>query len=154
MFYNKISKFNDVKRALLLDFKTGNKTQSKIKRLNSIESAYLGHITKAISRIETLMSEPDVEMVIYLQDQLDNLVTKLKTVLDTLVELSDSPEVVFVYNELHFEQKERIVNFKRQISRYISGNSLESASQTQFPLTKPANYHDELQTFLNSRKCY
>ena len=154
MFYNKISKFNDVKRALLLDFETGNKIQTKIKRLNSIESAYLRHITKAISRIETLMSEPHVEMVRSWQDQLDNSVTKLKAVLDTLVELSDSPEVVFVYNELHFEQKERIVNFKCQISRYISGNSLVSASQTQFPLTKPANYHDELQKFLNSRKCY
>ena len=53
------------------------------------------------------MSEPkNAEMVICLQDQLDNLVTKLKTVLDTLVELSDSPEEVFVYNELHFKQKE------------------------------------------------
>ena len=44
------------------------------------------------------MSEPDnVEMVIRLQDQLNNLVTKLKTILDTSVELSHSPEEVFVY---------------------------------------------------------
>ena len=71
------------------------------------------------------MSEPkNAEMVICLQDQLDNLVTKLKTVLDTLVELSDSPEEVFIYNELHFKQKELVVNFKHQISTYISENSL------------------------------
>ena len=39
------------------------------------------------------MSEANnIEMAIYLQDQPGNLVTKLKTVLDTLVELSDSPE--------------------------------------------------------------
>ena len=57
------------------------------------KTAYLGHITKTISRISTLMSEPNnVEMVICLQNQLDNLVANLKTVLDTLVELSDSPE--------------------------------------------------------------
>ena len=57
------------------------------------KSAYLVHITKTISRISTLMSEPNnVEMVICLQNQLDNLVANLKTVLDTLVELSDSPE--------------------------------------------------------------
>ena len=87
------------------------------------------------------MPEPDnVEMLICLQDQLVNLVTKLKTVLDTLVELSDSLEEVFIYNKLHFEQKERVVNFKRQISTYISGNSLESASETQFSFPKPVNY--------------
>ena len=146
----KISEFNDVKRALSLDFETGNRTKSKIKRLKCSKSAYLGHITKTISRINTLMSEPDnVETVICLQDQLDNLVAKLKTVLDTLVELSDSSEEVFVYDELHFEQKERIVNFKRQISTYSSENSLEFPSETQFPLTKPVNYHDELKTFSN-----
>ena len=39
------------------------------------------------------MSELDnVEMVICLRDQLGNLVAKLKTVLDTLVELPDSPK--------------------------------------------------------------
>ena len=71
------------------------------------KSAYLGHIAKTVSRINTSVSEPDnVEMVIFLQDQLDNLVTKLKTVLDTLVELSDSPKEVSVHDELHFEQKE------------------------------------------------
>ena len=92
-----MNEFNDVKRVLLLDFETGNRTQSKIKRLKGSKSAYLGHITKTISRINTLMSEPDsVELVIGLQDPLDNLVTKFKTVLDTLVELSDSPEEVFV----------------------------------------------------------
>ena len=151
----KISEFNDVKRALSLDFETGKRTKSKIKRLKGSKSAYLGHITKTISIINTLMSEPDnVETVICLQDQLDNLVAKLKTVLDTLVELSDSSEEVFVYDELHFEQKERIVNFKRQISTYISENSLEFPSETQFPLTKPVNYHDELKNFFKSRKCY
>ena len=59
--------------------------------------------------------------------------------------MSDPPEEVFVYNELHFEQKEQVVRFKHQISTYISGNSLETAGETQFPLTKPVNYHDELQ---------
>ena len=39
------------------------------------------------------MSEPNnIEMAICLQDQPGNLVIKLKTVLDTLVELADSPE--------------------------------------------------------------
>ena len=47
---------------------------------------------------------PDnVEMVIFLQDQLDSLVTQLKTVIDTLVELSDSHEEVLLYDELYFE---------------------------------------------------
>ena len=55
-------------------------------------------------------------MVTRLQDQLNNLVAKLKTVLEALIELPDSAEEVFVYNELHFEQKERVVNFKHQIS--------------------------------------
>ena len=71
------------------------------------------------------MPEPDnVEMVICLQDQLENWVAKLKTVFDTLVELSYSPEEVFVYNQLHFEQKEQAVKFKRKISTYIRGNYL------------------------------
>ena len=57
------------------------------------KSAYLCHITKNTSRISTLMSEPNnIEMAICLQDQPGNLVIKLKTVLDTLVELADSPE--------------------------------------------------------------
>ena len=87
-----MSEFNNVRRALSLDFETGNRTQSKIKRLKGSKSAYLRHI-KTISRISTLMSELDnVEMVICLQDQLGNLVAKLKTVLDTLVELPDSPK--------------------------------------------------------------
>ena len=68
-----------------------------------------------------------------------------KTVLDALVELSDSPEEVFVYNELNFKQKVQVVKFKHQISTCINGNSLETASKTQFPLTKPVNYRDELQ---------
>ena len=136
-----------------LDFETGNRTQSKTKRLKGSKSAYLGQITKTITRISTLMPEPDnVEMVICLQDQLDNLVAKLMTVLDTLVELSDLPEEVSVYNELHFEQKERVVKFKRQISAYISGNSLEAASETQFPLTKPECYHDELQKIFSNQE--
>ena len=60
----KISKFNDVKRALSLDFETGNRTQSKTKRLRGSKIACLGNITKTISRINTLMSELDnVEMV-------------------------------------------------------------------------------------------
>ena len=148
-----MSKFNDVRRASSLGFETGNRTQSKIKHLKGSKSAYLDHITKTITKINTLMSEADnVEMVICLQDQLDNLVAKLKTVLDTLVELPESPEEVFVYNELHFEQKERVVKFKRQISTYISGNALETASETQFPLTKPANYHDELQKLFSYQK--
>ena len=138
-FTVKISELNDVKCALSLDFGTGNKTRPKIERLKRISWAY----TKTIGRINTLMFEPDnVEMVICLQDQLDNLVTKLKTVLDILTELSDSPGEVFVYNELYFEQKERAVNFKCQISIYISGNSLESASETQLLSTEPSNYHD------------
>ena len=99
------------------------------------------------------MSEPhNVEMVICLQDQVDNLVTKLKTVLDTLAELSDSPEEIFVYNEIHFEQKERVVNFKRQISTYINGNSLETARETKFPFTKPLNYDDELQKLFSNQE--
>ena len=117
------------------------------------KSAYLGQIIKTITRISTLLPEPDnVEMVICLQDQLDNLVAKLMTVLDTLVELSDLPEEVSVYNELHFEQKERVAKFKRQISTYISGNSLETASKTQFPLSKPECYHDELQKFFSNQE--
>ena len=148
-----MSEFNDVKCALSLDFETGNRTQSKRKRLKGSKSAYLGHITRTIIRINTLMSEPDnVEMVIRLRDQLGNLVRKLKTVLDTLVELSDSAQKVFVYNEPHFEQKERVLNFKRQISTYISGNSLKTASETQFPFTEPVNYHDELQNFFQIKK--
>ena len=60
-----MSTFNDVKRPLSLDFETGNRTQSKIKRLKGSKSAYLDHISKIISRISFLMSEPDnVEMVI------------------------------------------------------------------------------------------
>ena len=42
----KMSEFNDVKRALSLDFKTGNRIQSKIKRLKGNKSACLGHIKK------------------------------------------------------------------------------------------------------------
>ena len=83
-------------------------------------------------------------MVISLQDQLDNLVTKLKTVLDILVELSDRPENVFVYNEQK-EQQEEVVNFKRQISTYISGKFVETASKTQFPFTKSVNDHNKCQ---------
>ena len=98
-----MSKFNDVRRASSLGFETGNRTQSKIKHLKGSKSAYLDHITKTITKINALMSEADnVEMVICLQDQLDNLVAKLKTVLDTLVEFSDLPEEVFVYNELQY----------------------------------------------------
>ena len=48
-----MSEFNDVKRASSVGFETGNRTQSKIKRLKGSKSAYLGHI------IRTLMSEPD-----------------------------------------------------------------------------------------------
>ena len=99
------------------------------------------------------MSEPDnVEMVTSLQDELDNLVTKLNIVLDTLVELPNSPEEVFVYNEIHFGQKERVVNFKHQISTYISENSLESASETQFPFTKLVKYHDELPKLFSNQR--
>ena len=99
------------------------------------------------------MSEPhNIEIVICLQDQLDSLVTKLKTVLDTLAELLDSPEEVFVYNEIHFEQKEGVLNFKRQISTYINGNSLETACETKFPFTKPLNYDYELQKLLSNQE--
>ena len=52
-FYSK-NEFNDVKHALLLDFETGNRTQTKIKRLKGSKSTYLRHIIKAISRIKTL----------------------------------------------------------------------------------------------------
>ena len=112
-----MSDLYDVKRAMSLDFELGNRVQSKTKRLKGSKTAYLGHITKTINRISVLMSEPDnVEMVICLRDQLDNLVAKLKTVIDALVELSDSPEDFFNYNELYLEQKERVVTFKRHIS--------------------------------------
>ena len=36
-------------------------------------------------------------------EMVDSLVTQLKTVIDTLVELSDSHDEVFVYDELYFE---------------------------------------------------
>ena len=91
-------------------------------------------------------------MVTSLQDELDNLVTKSNIVLDTLVELPNSPEEVFVYNEIHFGQKERVVNFKHQISAYISENSLESASETQFPFPKLVKYHDELPKLFSSQR--
>ena len=58
----------------------------------------------------------------------------------------------FRLHELHFEQNERVVNFKRQISTYICGNSLESASETQFLLTKPVNYHDEVQKLFSNQE--
>ena len=67
-------------------------------------------------------------------------------------ELSDSPEEVFVYNELLFKQKEQVVNFKHEISTKISGNSLETVSETQFPFTKPVNYHDELQKLFSNQE--
>ena len=54
-----MSEVNDLKRALLLDVETGNKVQSKIKRLKGTKRAYARHITKTISRINTLMSEPN-----------------------------------------------------------------------------------------------
>ena len=60
LFYGKNEWIYDVKRALSLDFETGNRAQSKIKRLKG-SSAYLGNI-KTISR----MSETNnVEIVIY-----------------------------------------------------------------------------------------
>ena len=64
-----MSELNDVRRASSLDFEKWNKTQSKIKRLKGSKSAYFDHTGKFISRISTLMSEPDnVEMVLCLQD--------------------------------------------------------------------------------------
>ena len=68
------------------------------------------------------MYEPDnLEMVKSLHDQLDSLVTKLNTVLDISIELSDSPKEIFIYNKLYFEKKKRVINFKHQSSIYISG---------------------------------
>ena len=99
-FTVKLSEFKDIKHALTLDLEKGNVTQSKIKQLKGSKSAYLGHIIKTFSGIKHLMSEPNKrEMVICLQDQQDNLVRKLKAVLDTLVELLDSlQEVSFTMN--------------------------------------------------------
>ena len=48
-------------------------------------------------------------------------------------------------NFISNRKNERVVKFKRQISTYISGNSLENARETQFPFTQPVNHHDELQ---------
>ena len=53
-----MSEFNDVKRALSLEFDKGNRAQYKIKRLKGSKSAYLGQITKTVE-LTFLMSEPD-----------------------------------------------------------------------------------------------
>ena len=38
------------------------------------------------------------------------------------------------------------------MSTYISGNSLETVIQKQFPFTNPVNYHDELQKLFSNQE--
>ena len=73
-------------------------------------------ITEAINRFNVLMPDPEnVKIFVCPKEELENLATKLKTVRETWVELSESQDEFSGYNGIYCEQKSPLLSLNVKI---------------------------------------
>jgi len=111
----------EFKRSLSQDCLPRDQNLSVILQLNRSKSAYIGQITKTINRIENLKDEEGSDDNIKcLQEQLYQILEKLKSICSSIAELENQPSEIFKINELFFQQTSRVNNFNRSLEEYLS----------------------------------
>ena len=87
--------------------------QKKLKQLKHSQGSYIGHITKAINKIDKFIIDKEhIEQIKYLEEQLEKHIKKLKIVIDEYCDISESPEQHDIMNECFLEQNARVLNHR------------------------------------------
>ena len=85
-------------------------TQELLSLKNS-RTAFVGHVTRLISKIETCIFNSDkVGKILCLKEQLAVILEKLKAVNNKFVSLNENAEDIESANEIYFEQNSRALN--------------------------------------------
>ena len=80
--------------------------------------AFVGHVTRLISKIETCIFNSDkVEKILCLKEQLAVILDKLKKVNNKFISLNENAEDYETANEIYFEQNSRVLNTNEIIGK-------------------------------------
>ena len=93
----------------------------KLLSLKNIRTAFVGHVTRLISKIETCIFNSDkFEKIFCLKDQLTVIFDRLKAVDNKFISLNENAEDIESTNEIYFEQNSRVLNTNKIIENCIS----------------------------------
>ena len=93
--------------------------------LNNSTAAFVGHVTRLISKIETCIFNSDkVEKnALFKKEQLAVILEKLKAVNNKFISLNENAEDIESANEIFFEQNFRVLNTNEIIEIIFHGNA-------------------------------
>ena len=87
--------------------------KKNLKQLKHSQGSYIGHIIKAINKIDKFIIDKEhIEQIKYLEEQLEKHIKKLKIVIDEYCDISESPEQHDIMNECFLEQNARVLNHR------------------------------------------
>ena len=102
MSYEKESDFHT-------DFKKDSSAENLV-TLRRTRSAFIGHITRLINKInEKLSLNDNFKTIKYLEDQLYQILEKLKSVNDEYISSAMNPEDIKKASEIYFEPHSRVI---------------------------------------------
>ena len=92
----------------------------EILSFKNIRTAFVGHVARLISKIETCIFNSDkVEKILCLKEQLAVILEKLKAVNNKFVSWDENAEDIESANEIYFEENSRVLNTNEIIKNYI-----------------------------------
>ena len=115
----------DLKEELSNNETNHENLQKKLKQLKHSQGAYIGHITKTITKIDKFIIEKNyIEQIKYLEEQLEKNIKKLKIVIDEYCHISESPEQHDIMNECFLVKNARVLKAKNTIDNYICSQDI------------------------------
>ena len=92
----------------------------KLLNLCKSRSAFIGHITRLINKLnEKLSSNDNIKTIKCLEEQLYQILEKLKKVNDEYISIALNPDDIETSSEIYFEQHSRVTLISQSIEQFI-----------------------------------
>ena len=93
----------------------------KLTSLKNSRSAFIGHVTKYINKInESVSNSEKVEKIFCLNECLTVSLEKLKEVINNFIDFSECSEEIENSNEIYMEQNSRYLEIQNTIQDYLA----------------------------------
>ena len=110
---------NDEKDYQFYHFEKESFTE-KLLNLRKSRSAFIGHITRLINKLnEKLSSNDNIKTIKCLEEQLYKILEKLKKVNDEYIRIALNPDDMETLSEIYFEQHSRVTLISQSIEQFI-----------------------------------
>ena len=116
---NFITNFHDEKDYQFYHFEKESFAE-KLLNLRKSRSAFIGHITRLINKLnEKLSSNDNIKTIKCLEEQLYQILEKLKKVNDEYISIALNPDDIEISSEIYFEQHSRVTLISQSIEQFI-----------------------------------